>query len=383
MNVKSRAIFNKSLTSVFCLVVLTACQTQGVKHDIEITQSNKAKNIILMIGDGMGLAQVSAAAQDQTQLLNLERATIVGLSKTGSSKQEITDSAAGATAFSIGLKTYNGAIGVDPDGNSKVTILEQLSEQGYSTGLVATSSITHATPASFYAHTDSRKNYYEIAAQMASSPVTLFIGGGKKHFYDRVDPNVGPSDDRNLLTEMSTAGVSMIGDLSELDSHTGRAAYFLAEGHSNSILDGRDDVLPRSMLPSIAFLQKQSSEGFFLMVEGSQIDWGGHKKDYDYVISELIDFDDALGKVLEFAEKDGNTLVVVTADHETGGLSLRASNPDDGRDGYEQADHNFSTNGHTSIMVPVFAFGKGAEHFAGVYENTAIYQKMLDAIGVK
>lgn len=369
--------------SVFLTVSLCACQSQAKKEIQAGLTATPPKNVILMIGDGMGLTQISAAAQDQSSALNLERASYVGLSKTSSSKQEITDSAAGATAFAIGEKTFNGAIGVDADGVSKVTILEMLAAKGHATGLIATSTITHATPASFFAHVDSRQKYYEIAEQMVNAPVSLFIGGGKKHFYNRTDQNVGPADERNLIDEMTAIGVTFADDVAALESIDGRAAIFTAESHPKPVAKGRGDMLAKSIAPAVAFLQKQSDTGFFLMIEGSQIDWGGHENNYKYAMSELIDFDNALAEVLKFAEQDGNTLVVVTADHETGGLSLPKTDVDEGQDGYVKASEHFSTNGHTSTMVPVFAFGKGAEHFSGVYENTAIYHRMLEALLLK
>jgi alkaline phosphatase len=172
----------------------------------------------------------------------------------------------------------------------------------------------------------------------------------------------------------------MVSGLASLKTANGRVGYFTAGSHPDSILKGRNDILPRSIMPSIKYLKKQSKQGFFMVVEGSQIDWGGHQNNLEYAVSELIDFDAAVGEALDFAERDGNTLVVITADHETGGLTLPALDME-AKTPYAEAGEHFSTIGHTASMVPVYAFGKGAEHFSGIYENNEIYVKLLQAIG--
>ncbi|MGK0374227.1 MAG: alkaline phosphatase [Arenicella sp.] len=372
----------KKLIVVLLSISVMACsgESDSKKQAKQATDSTPVKNVIFLIGDGMGLAQVSKAMQSRDQPLNLEKASYTGLIKTSSSKEVITDSAAGATAFSIGVKTFNGAVGLDGNGRSKKTLLEMLAADGYSTGLIATSGITHATPASFYAHVESREDYYSIAEAMVNAPVNLFIGGAEDHFDKRSNQKRGKPDDRNLVKEMEAKGVTFINNLGALEKTTGRVGYFTAGDHPVSIIKGRGDYLPKSIQPSIDFLQKESKKGFFLMVEGSQIDWGGHANDLDYAISELYDFDKAVGAAIKFAEQDGNTLVLVTADHETGGLTLPTSDIES-EEPYSEAGHAFSSIGHTSTMVPVYAFGKGAEKFTGVYENTAIYHKLVGLLG--
>jgi len=363
---------------VVIILGLSVMACSGSKKSEQEAKADKTpvKNVIFLIGDGMGLAQVSKAMQTREDPLYLEKATYIGLTKTTSAKEVITDSAASATAFSIGVKTNNGAVGLDVNGRSKQTLLELLAAKGYATGLIATSGITHATPASFYAHVESRENYYAIAEELVDAPVTLFIGGAEDHFDKRSNVKYGTPDGRDLVKEMESKGVTFINDLKALKKATGRVGYFTAGAHPESIEKGRGDYLPNSIKPSIDFLNRQSGNGFFMMVEGSQIDWGGHANDLDYTITELYDFDQAVGAAMEFAEKDGNTLVVVTADHETGGLTLPTHDINSERP-YSKAGHAFSSIGHTSTMVPVYAYGKGAEEFAGVYENTAIYHKLL------
>lgn len=361
---------------LFALLIFSACSVNvtATTPEYEKVEEKPARNIILMVGDGMGLTQISSGLY-RNKSLNLERIQSIGLSKTSSSVELVTDSAAGATAFSIGEKTYNGAIGVDENKVAKETILESLGKSGYSTGLIATCAITHATPASFYAHQPQRSMGYEIAADMVNSPLTLFVGGGKSHFVNRNDDKNGAPDNRNIVEELERNGFTFVNSLTEMENTNGKVGYFLADTHPESIKDGRDDILPRSIDPVIRHLQKESDKGFFLMVEGAQIDWGGHANDSEYIITEMVDFDKAIGEVLDFAEKDGNTLVIITADHETGGYALKGKN-----NNYNELEGSFTTGGHTATMVPVFAYGPGEKHFRGIYNNNEIYHKMKQAM---
>lgn len=326
------------------------------------------KNIILLIGDGMGLSQVSAAIYYKDGKPNFERFSTIGLSKTSSSAELITDSAAGATVFSAGVKTYNGAIGVDRDTIPVPTIVEHLSKDGYSTGIVATSSIQHATPASFYAHVKHRRMYEEITEFAPNSGVDFFAGGGLKYFNKR-------KDNQNLLDDMRAAGYTVITDKLPTNNVNGKELILLAENGMPKMNEGRGDFLPEATKLAMEKLSK-NDKGFFLMVEGSQIDWGGHDNDADYLIEELLDFDKAIGVALDFAKRNGETLVIVIADHETGGFTLAA----DGKD-YNKIKPVFSTTGHSGTMVPVFAEGPGAFLFNGIYESNEIYFKMMEALG--
>ncbi len=333
------------------------------------------KNIILMIGDGMGITQITAGMYINGNKLNLEQFKYIGLHKSYSSDDLVTDSAAGATAFSIGQKTYNGAIGVDKKGRPTQTILEEAELNGLATGLVATSSITHATPGSFYAHQKDREMMEEIAADLLKVDVDFFVGGGKKHFDRR-------KDEQNLVEKLSQKGYAIstfldkdFREITDVDPSK-NFGYFSADGEPLPFSQGRDYLVPASRA-AVDYLSKQQEKGFFLMVEGSQIDWGGHANDSKYIISEMIEFDQAIGEVLEFAKRDGETLIIVTADHETGGYAI---NPTSTRDSIVAA---FTTTKHTAALIPVFAWGPGEELFSGIYENTSIYDKMRRAFGFK
>ena len=337
------------------------------------------KNVILLIGDGMGLTQVSTSFFYNDKPSNFERFPVTGLIKTSSSSHKITDSAAGATAFSAGVSTYNGAIGVGPDEKPVPTLVELLSEEGLSVGLVATSSITHATPAAFYSHVKSRDMQDEIAAQLLTSGVDFFAGGGTKFFMKRKDnANYYDSLVQHGFT-VDTTGLKTSGKLASKK----RYGYLLAPDGMPRMLDDRGDFLPEATQMAIDYLS-QNENGFFLMSEGSQIDWGGHANDARYIVTEVLDFDKTLGLALDFAKKDGNTLVVVTADHETGGFALAASGKKSGTGSdYDELNGTFSTGGHTATLIPVFAFGPGAEAFTGIYKNTEIFHKIMQVMHPK
>lgn len=332
----------------------------------------KAKNVILLIGDGMGLTQISAAMMQKTQPLSITKFKHIGLHENASADDLITDSAAGATAFSIGKKANRGAIGVDRHNQPHETLMETAIKRKMATGLIATSTITHATPASFAAHYYTRKDQEELALQMSKSGVDLMVGGGLSFFIRR------KMDDLNLLDEMIQQGYngqSFINtSINEWDPQPEqKQIYLTANGSPLPFSQGRD-YLRTVTAKSLQYLKAKGGNGFMVMIEGSQIDWGGHSNQFDYVMSELHEFDDVIGTCLEFAKKDGETLVIVTADHETGGLSiLKGSTP-------EKLKVNFSSDYHTAELIPVFAYGPGAELFQGVYENTEIYYKIRQAL---
>ncbi len=329
------------------------------------------KNIILMVGDGMGVAQIYAGLTGNLGSLNLERCTAVGFHKNQASDKYVTDSAAGATAFSCGQKTYNGAIGVDANGNPLPTILEVAENNGLATGMIATCSITHATPASFISHQPSRSLDENIAMDFLKTDIDLFIGGGRKFFTQR-------ADGLNLTDSLKANGYQIANSMAEVQQITsGKLAAFLADTQQSRFSEGRGDELVKSTEVALRLL-KGNKKGMFLMIEGSQIDWGAHANDTQYIVEEMIDFDKAIGKVLDFAKQDGNTLVIITADHETGGFSVNGGDTKTGK-----VDGKFTTKSHTGVMIPVFAYGPGAEQFSGIYENTAIFHKMMAAFNFK
>ena len=336
-------------------------------------EAHRPQNLILMIGDGMGLSQISALLYDQTQTV-LEAFPVIGFQKTHSADNLVTDSAASATAMATGRKTNNNIIGMDTTEQATQTIMELAKSQGYATGLVVTSSIVHATPASFAAHQKARNLYEQIAVDMAQNPIDLMIGGGKQYFDRR------KCDARHLIDEMEDRGVSVF-DYFRHDLFRVRPDYrkpfvfFTADNQPLPAFQGRD-YLPVSVRLATEFLSKRSEKGFFLLVEGSQVDWSCHANQSESLLQELKDFERAVREVLAFAEKDGNTLVVVTADHETGGVAVMPGSR------MKRPSLAFTTNGHTASMVPVFATGPGSDGFRGIFDNTDLYGKMCEALGL-
>ncbi len=364
---------------IFLIIFFISC-TPVVQEAVEVTVptehfTDKPKNIILMIGDGMGMSQITAAMYGNNNRLALEKFNTIGLMTTHSATDLVTDSAASGTAIGCGVKSCNHCVGIDADSVACKTILEEANDRGLATGLVVTSSIVHATPAVFYAHQPLRYLYERIAADLVEEEVDFFVGGGQKHFVDR------ERDDRDLLQELRDKGYSVsdfsyktIDWLRTKTNGKKKVAYFSAWEDPDYYFEGRTYLREATEIAMLT-LKNQSQEGYFLMVEGSQIDWAGHAKKGNRMIEETVDFDRVIDMVLDYARKDGNTLVIVTADHESGGFSVNKGS----RINYLKTA--FTSNGHTATMVPVFAYGPGAEDFAGVYDNTDLYYKMVNAYG--
>jgi len=358
---------------IFIIIIFVAglkihSQDQEYPKSFTLENYKRPPNIILMIGDGMGLSQISAGMYSNKNSSALEEMEYIGLSKTHSYSQLVTDSAASGTAMACGLKTYNGVVGVGPKNQQLESILEYCSSKDYSTALIATSSIVHATPASFYANVNSRKQYEDIALQLRYHDINYFIGGGRKHFNRRADK-------RNLIEEMKSEGYDIVNNLDGFkNSENKKLGFFTYPDEPPPINEGRKPGLGPLVQSTLEKL-KNDNKPFFLMIEGSQIDWGGHANELSYIISEFKDFNKAISSALEFVKIEENTLLVITADHETGGLALRKGNVKKG-----SVSGDFTTGGHSGTMVPVFSYGRKAELFKGIYENTAIYSKLKIAV---
>jgi len=312
-------------------------------------------NVILLIGDGMGLTQIYSGFTGNRGALNLLQMINIGFSKTYSSDSYITDSAAGGTAMATGHKTNNRYIGVDATGMRLPAIPDLLAPLGVKSGLISCGDITDATPAAFYGHANDRSEEDAIAKDFLASPVDIMIGGGATHFNYHLD-------------QLKERGYGFSTHFDDIDTIQSKKWLMLTPVAELSMLKGRGDFLTRSLKKTMKTLGNK----FFIMAEGAQIDYGGHANNLPYVITEMMDFDEAIGAAMQFADEDGHTLVIVTADHETGGLSLLDGNISKG-----QADGNFSSNDHSAVMVPVFAYGPHSLDFRGVYENTEIFEKII------
>lgn len=325
--------------------------------------SEQPRNIILIIGDGMGVAHVHAGLTANRGNLFLNNFKHVGFTLTHSANSYITDSAASATALATGNKTDNGAIGVDTQQQTVENLTEIATANGYATGIVATSSITHATPAAFVAHQLNRGQEEEIAVDLLESDVDLFIGGGHDFLADR-------KDKRDLVNEFTREGYTFVQDLEGIRTFDGDKLMAVTAKRANGRLQTRGDLLPVSTETAIRTLNKHE-DGFFLMVEGSFIDSGGHANNTIQIVEEMLDLDRAIGKALDFASADGQTLIVVIADHETGGMTLLDGSYETG-----MVKAEYTTGGHTGVMTPVFAYGPGASLFTGIMDNTEIHDKI-------
>jgi alkaline phosphatase len=358
----------KTMILIFVLMI-SGCEWQNAAEPGG--RKSKTKNIIIFIGDGMGVAQLSAGMTVSSNTFSLEKFPYSGLSKTSSADKYITDSAAGGTAIACGIKTNNGMIGVAPDGTSVNSIMEIAHRNGMATGVVSTSSITHATPASFVAHNSGRGNYEDIAKDFLNGTVDLFLGGGEDHFRKR-------KDSVDLTVYLKEQGYSVVYTLEELkNTNSNKIAGLLAKVHMPKASEGREGALEEMTRKAIETLSKNKN-GFVLMVEGSMIDWGAHEKNTDYTVSEMIDLDKAIGVARDFASTSSNTLVVVTADHETGGMTLTGGSLTE-----HKVVANFSVGDHTAVMVPIFSYGPGAERFSGIHDNTFFLNVFLKLLDIK
>ena len=337
----------------------------------ENTISSQPKNIILFIGDGMGVTQLTAAMSVAGAPLHMEHMPVVGLVRTSAYDRFVTNSPAAATAMATGIKTRSNMVGVAPDSTSVENIVEIASRNGLSTGVVSTSSVTHATPAAFVAHVPSRYDYEDIALYYLNGHIDVFMGGGLRNFTRR-------SDSLNLLDKLRESGYTVVTTPEELNRvNSGRLAGIFYSNHMPKVSEGRSISLSEMTRKAIEILS-QNEKGFFLMVEGALIDFAGHDNDTENTIIETLDMDEAVGEAISFAASSGNTLVIVTGDHETGGMALTGGDLKERR-----VEAAWPTTGHTATMVPLFAFGAGAEKFGGVMENTELFERMIMGLGIK
>lgn len=436
----------KSMKKVIPLAVVSTLAFGGLigmqQNEAEVQakegKNGKAKNVIFMIGDGMGVPYTTALRyMNDIEGADMPQTAfdphLVGLQSTYPEDEEenVTDSAAAATAMSAGVKTYNNAIAVDNDKTDVKTVLEQAKENGMSTGIVATSEITHATPASYGAHEEERKSENAIANDYydelinGEHKIDVMLGGGTD-FFER--------SDRNIAKQFQQDGYSYVKSAEEMKQDDNQQVLGLfAEVGLDKMID-RDDSQPSLADMTMSALDRleDDEDGFFLMVEGSQIDWAGHDNDVVGAMSEMKDFENAFKKVEEFAKENGETLVIVTADHSTGGFSIgsdgnynwdaapiqaakrtpdfMAKQIESGKDveavlnewidldltdaeikSVQQAAETkdvtkidnaiekifdvrsgtgWTTDGHTGDDVPVYAYGPQKEQFTGMIDNT-------------
>lgn len=330
---------------------------------IQAPKGKKVKNVILMIGDGMSLMHVYTAWTANRGHLWLENAQYTGLSKTWCTDRLVCDSGSGGTALATGHKTKYHAVGVDPDGKPLTTLCDLAKAKGKSAGIAVTCRLWDATPCDFSCHNIDRDKEQELVGDYPESGLDYAFGGGAKFFEHR-------DDGRNIFKELEAKGYHVSRSWDDLAQWQSGKVFAVPYDVDTPLPDERGDLLARASLKGIE-LMNQNKNGFFMMVEGSQLDDYGHFNQLDLLMKETLDFDQTVGRMMQWAAQDGDTLVVVTADHETGGLTLVNGNKEEGR-----VTCCFSTKDHSGAMVPVYAFGPGSEQFSGIMENTDIFYKI-------
>jgi alkaline phosphatase len=416
---KKEIIFNICaglLVFAACLYVGIPETTSGVASAKEIVTNEKAKSVILMIGDGMGSSQVTLARWGKsgedlstypTTTLAMDNFPYSGFSTTYAANSFITDSAPAATALMAGVKTNIGVIGQDKssvnkkqDGVIVDSIAELAEKAGKSSGAVTTTRITHATPAGVYAHINDRDNESVIADQLINSKLDVALGGGTSFFIPQSEKGSKRKDDRDLMNESAKSGWTVVTTADELKTSPdeGKILGLFAGSHMSY-----DDDRAETTEPALSDMTKKAlnvlskdNDGFFLMVEGGRIDHASHERNATHAIADTLAFDDAISVALKFQEEHPDTLIIVTADHECGGLDLGAINPDSYESGmipfFGSGIYMNKTTGnldiakeatHTAVDVPVFAKGPGADLVTGApIDNTDIFKLMKSVLSV-
>lgn len=377
--------------AMLALILVTSCCSNS---------EPKVRNVIYLIGDGMGFGAVSSLLLSVDEETGFEQAPVIGLSETCSADNYVTDSAAGGTALATGTRTNNGFVGADPQGNQLTSILRKAQDMGKKTGIVVNTTLTEATPASFYAGVTSRKMVFDIAKQFTESEVDVAVGGGLDHFISRPDSldltatliEKGYDVYLNWETVLNTDSEKFVGilplyDLHRREKNNGTASA--AEGQEVCLaaqlasLNEDTEVthlseptvyLEKATVKALDVLSRDNKDGFFLMIESAIIDGYGHNNDSDGMIVEMKEFNRTLQNMIDYVNNHPETLLVVTADHETGGTGVYYNGHKPGNEGPVKL--NFSTSGHTGTVVPVFAYGPGAEAFGGIMKNTDIPKKI-------
>ncbi len=338
--------------------------TPSFKNDGKET---KVRNVILLIGDGMGVGAVNAAMFANGGSLTMTNLKTCGYVRTQSADNFTTDSAASGTAYATGTKTNNGYVGMSPEKQPLQNLPEKLDGLGIVCGVLSTDNLDGATPAAFFAHQANRRAAAEIWADLPSSHL-IFASAGTDKVFEGLPLKTQEAIKAQFDVIYSTEGQEALVGKSD------RLAYF----PPSVSLPERGDYLPSTAQMAIDFLSSRAKKGFFLMIEGARIDKEEHKNNYQGMVDEALDFDKAVEAAIRFAEKDGHTLVIISADHETGGVTLSRGVPGDGL-----IQGVFASKGHTPIMVPLFAYGPHSRDFTGTQENSDVSNKIYSLLSGK
>lgn len=416
-----KRLIGTAVLSVATIAVLTfSTTTQSDAKAATSLNNGKAKNVILFVGDGMGTDHRDAirlATVGTNGKLAMDDMPVEGRVHTSSGSSFVTDSAAAATAIASGVKSYNGAVGVNMKGKPVQTVLEKAKLSGKATGLVTTSQVTDATPAAFGAHVSNRSAQSDIAKQyLENSKVDVILGGGEDYWYPAGSPGSypdAPPEDKeegskgtkgNLVNKAQKLGYTHVDNANELKYAKGQKVLglFANEEMFQQAPEGEGDVYNptvslRDMTKKAIDTLSQNKKGFFLVVEEEGIDEMAHNNNASLTIKAGQQLDDTVKMAKKYAKTHPDTLVLVTADHSTGGLSLETTDKnDESGDGVSKEDGPFNianskeqfmvdwtTEGHTASDVPLNAMGAKSELFNGVYENTYIHDALVEAMKLK
>ncbi|NPD47568.1 alkaline phosphatase [Lentimicrobium sp. S6] len=357
-------INKKSIFPLLILGLVSSCQkSSNTPIPIEPVIPTQEVSVIVLLGDGMGIPQITASWHEH-DFLNLQRFPYTGLTLTHTVDKIITESGAGSTALFTGVKTKYGYQGMGPQGQNLESLYNYLKQEDYLTGIISTSFLTDATLAALYRHGNDRYDYENIAFDYSHHYADFTIAGGQDHFDNR-------SDQINLIDSLKSQGVQIfygndaISGVQHLPS-----IGFMDPLRPPYILDGRADFLKNGSLKALDLFK---NEPFFLFIEGALVDLAGHDESIENQVSETLEFDEVAGLMLDYAEQNENVLIVVVSDHESGALTLLQG------DGMNYIP-NYAIDEHSGGMVPVFAYGPGAENFTGMMDNSDIYYKIKNII---
>ena len=368
----------KKITLSTCTLLLTALLLWGCGQ--EIPKEPCVKNLIFLIGDGMGLAHASMLqVEEDYRPTAFDRAENVVLTKTRSLNNRVTDSAASGTALATGHKTNNSHLGVTPEGEPLISMMERAHEEGWATGLVVTYYLQHATPAAFYAHRMHRNDREGISHDLLACDYDLLVGGGGKWLAETCDA------EGSFFDAFARKGYHRATTLAEIEATERTPLLGVVAERGLPSPEERGDFLPRATAKSLQLLSEEAArrgEGFMLMVEGSLIDMASHDEDLPATLAEMRDFEKTAQVAIEFADRNPGTLVVIAADHETGGV-LMTSNESDFTQAESGLLHKFGCSSHTASMVPIYLYGTGADRINGVMENSAFSQRLHQLLGLQ
>ncbi len=362
------------MKKTIAFVLLAAILVAPVGAKDKTPKDEKVKNVILIIGDGMGLAAAASwmISQDYAPTC-FDRAQYTGVVKTYSANSRTTDSAAASTAIATGNKTNNGMLGMLPDSTKPSSIAKLAKDKGLSTGIIATSYVLDATPGGFYAHVANRNDKMQIAEDLIAFKPDVILGGGRKYFTEK------KYTDENLIGKAKDAGFTYVETPEDFYATQGTPVLGLLDQEGRVTATEMDSNLLQDLAGHTFSLLEKNKKGFFTMIEGSLIDYAAHANNTEELLWWMEEFDKVVNAAFDYADTHKGTLVIVTADHETGGITLVPGSKDFTK-GESGLGVKYSTTGHTAVPVLLYAYGASSWKFSGVMENTDIFKRIKSVL---